>query len=166
MKTARMLTTTACLLAGAAQADEDSAFVDFQTLKPEVAMELAVAAMENCRAQGYQVGVAVVDRFGLPQVFLRDRFAGAHVHETAMRKAWTAASFRTDTLALDLSTRPEGIAGGIRQISQALPLGGGVPVEAAGSIVAAIGVSGAPSPEIDDTCARAGIAAIEDQIAF
>ncbi len=151
--------------AGAAVA-EDDAFVTFQSLKPEVALELAQAALEDCRAAGFQVGVAVVDRFGLPQVFLRDRFAGPHVHETAIRKGWTAVSFRTDTLALDDLTQPGQSPAAIRELSQALPLGGGVPVEAAGSIVAGIGVSGAPSPEADDTCARAGIAAIEDQIAF
>lgn len=147
-------------------AQDDDAFVQFQVLKPEVAMRLAEATLEACREAGFQVGVSVVDRFGLPQVYLRDRFAGPHVHETATRKAWTAVSFRTDTLTLDLLTRPGEIPAGIRLISQALPLGGGVPVEAAGSIVAGVGVSGAPSPEADDTCARAGIAAIEDDIAF
>ena len=38
----------------------------------------ARAALDECRRQGYQVAVAVVDRFGNPQVLLRDRFAGAH----------------------------------------------------------------------------------------
>jgi uncharacterized protein GlcG (DUF336 family) len=48
-----------------------------------------------------------------------------------------------------------------------LPLGGGVPVNAGdGDLVGGIGVSGAPGPDIDDGCARAGIAAIEDDIAF
>jgi uncharacterized protein GlcG (DUF336 family) len=39
-------------------------------------------------------------------------------------------------------------------------------VEADGSIVAAVGVSGAPSGEIDDTCARAGIEAIQEDLLF
>lgn len=149
---------------GAAQDNE--ALVSFQSLKPEVALELAQAALLACRNGGYQVGVSVVDRFGVEQVFLRDRFAGAHTGETAFRKAWTAVSFRTDTLALDTTTGPDGISSGIRHLSLALPLGGGVPVDAAGSTVGGIGVSGAPGPDIDDECARAGIAAIEDQIAF
>lgn len=158
----------AVLLAGLlpASAQDDDAFVTFKTLKPEVALELAQAAMESCRDAGFQVGVSVVDRFGLPQVFLRDRYAGAHVYETATRKAWTAASFRANTLELDEITRPGEVRAGIRLISDAMPLGGGVPVLAAGSIVAGIGISGAPSPELDDECARAGIEAIEDQIDF
>ena len=73
----------------------------FQTksLTPETALVAAKAAMESCRKQGYQVAVAVVDRAGLTQVFLRDRFAGAHTVEVATNKAWTAASFRTSTLS-------------------------------------------------------------------
>jgi len=33
-------------------------------------------------------------------------------------------------------------------------------------MVAGIGVSGAPGPDLDDVCAQAGIDAVEDQIAF
>lgn len=146
--------------------DDQDALVNFQVLKPEVALEMAQAAMVGCRERGYQVAVAVVDRFGLTQVILRDRFAGPHTTETAERKAWTAVSFRTDTLALDEVTRPGTLAAGIRQVAKALPLGGGVPVENAGSIVAGIGISGAPGPDIDDECARAGIEAIEDRLGF
>lgn len=157
----------AALIAPPASAEEDSPFVAFQVLKPEVAMEMAQAALTACRAGGYQVGVTVVDRFGLPQAFLRDRFAGAHVYETSRRKAWTAVSFRTNTSDLARDTAAGQPAAAIRQLSEALPLGGGLVVfEGAGSIVAGIGVSGAPSPSLDDDCAQAGIDAVEDRIAF
>ena len=55
---------------------------------------------------------------------------------------------------------------GARQVTGALMIGGGVPVEAAGSLVAGVGVSGAPGGPADDACARVGIEAIEDKIAF
>lgn len=147
-------------------ADEDEALVTYKMLKPDLAMELATAAMQHCRDNGYQVGVSVVDRSGTLQVFLRDRFAGAHTVETATRKAWTAVSFRTNTSDLDPVTRPQGDAYGLRFISQALPLGGGIMIESGGSMVGAVGVSGAPGPHLDDECAEAGIAAIEDQLGF
>ena len=35
-----------------------------------------------------------------------------------------------------------------------------------GSLVAGIGISGAPGPDEDEACALAGIAAVEDEIAF
>jgi len=146
------------------QAAEDDAFVEFKVLKPEIAIKAAISAMNFCQDEGYQVGVSVVDRFGLTQAFIKSRYAGLHVQETATRKAWTSVSFRTPTLFLDESTQPGKEAFGIRFISTPLPLGGGVPIEAEGSIVAGIGVSGAPGTDIDDECARAGIAAIEDDL--
>lgn len=145
---------------------EDDAFVEFKVLKPEVALEMAQAAMAACNEAGYQVGVTVVDRFGIPQVFIRDRYAGIHVYETSRRKAWTAVSFRTSTTDLGEATAPGKSSSGIRHLSEALPLGGGLVVEGAGVIVGGIGVSGAPGPELDDECAQAGITAVEDQIAF
>jgi uncharacterized protein GlcG (DUF336 family) len=158
---------TFCLCATPALAGSDDAFVEFRSLKPEVATRMAQAALESCREAGYQVGVTVVDRMGVPQVFLRDRYAGAHTFETSRRKAWTAVSFRTSTSELAESTQSGTASSGIRHISDALPLGGGMLVQDGdGSIVAGIGVSGAPGPDLDDECAIAGIDAIADDIAF
>jgi uncharacterized protein GlcG (DUF336 family) len=55
---------------------------------------------------------------------------------------------------------------GVRQVPGALMVGGGMLIDAAGSLVGAIGVSGAPSGAADDSCAAAGIAAIEEDISF
>ncbi len=152
-------------VAATVQADEHALFTT-QSLTPETALKAATAALEKCRADGYQVAVAVVDRMGNMQVMIRDRFAGAHTPDTARRKAWTATSFRTNTTDLLELTGPGKPQSGVRQITGALMLGGGVMIEAAGSMVGAIGVSGAPGGELDDICAEAGIAAIEDDIAF
>ena len=163
----RTVILTLLLSVSASAAAEDDAFVEFKVLKPEVAYRMAEAALLACRENGYQVGVMVLDRFGLPQVFLRDRFAGLHVFETARRKAWTAISFRTNTTELAEITMAGAEMSGIRNLSEALPLGGGLMVlDGDGSLVAGIGVSGAPGGIHDDTCAQAGIDAIEDEIAF
>ncbi len=144
-----------------------NALVDFQALSPEVALKAAQAALEHCTEQGFQAGVHVVDRFGTPQVFLRERFSGAHVYETSFRKAWTAASFGEPTTMLEQNTRADNNTNAIRDLSQALALGGGLPIESGdGGLVGAIGISGAPTPEADDECAQAGIDAIFDDIAF
>ena len=150
-----------------ASAQDEEPLVSFKILRPELALRMAEAAMESCREAGFQVGVSVVDRFGVLQVFLRDRFAGPHTVETAERKAWTAVSFRTSTLELGRITLPGDDSYGIRFIGKALPLGGGQPVlDGDGSIVAGIGVSGAPGPAADEACADVGIEAIADDIAF
>lgn len=153
------------IMTGGARAEEE-ALVSYKTLSPETALVLARAALADCRARGYQVTVAVVDRSGNMQVMLRDRYAGAHTVETARRKAWTAVSFRTDTLAMAELTEAGKEASGVRFVDQAMMVGGGVVVQAAGSIVGGVGVSGAPGGPADDECAKVGIAAIQDDLDF
>jgi len=149
-----------------AAAQDKEALVEFKAMRPSLAVELAQAALADCQAGGYQVAVAVVDRFGQIQVVIRDRFAGAHTVDTAVAKAWTAASFRSNTQELDRGIEAGTLSRGLRDIPGALVLGGGVPVQSAGSIVGAVGVSGAPGPELDEGCANAGIQAISDRLDF
>ncbi len=158
------LAVVAVLCASTVRADD--ALQSFKVMTPETALELARATLAECRKRGYQVAVAVVDRSGVVQVVLRDRFAGPHTPETARRKAWTAISFRVDTLTLARQTESGSAQSGVRHVSEAIMVGGGVPVESAGSIVGGVGVSGAPGGEADDGCARAGIAAILEKLTF
>jgi len=55
---------------------------------------------------------------------------------------------------------------GIRSLPGAVIIGGGLIVEAGGSLVGAIGVSGAPGGDADETCAKAGIEAIQSKLDF
>ncbi|MFT3940620.1 GlcG/HbpS family heme-binding protein [Rhodopseudomonas sp.] len=149
-----------------APARADDALVTSKSLSPELALDAAKAALGECRKQGFQVAVTVVDRSGLPQVMLRDRFAGAHTPSTATGKAWTAVSFKTGTGELANMTKPGMPQSGLRDLPGVVVLGGGLIVEAAGSLVAGIGVSGAPGGEADEACAKAGIEAIKDKLDF
>ena len=142
------------------------ALVTYKLLSPEIALDSARAALAECRKRGYQVAVAVVDRFGVTQVMLRDRFAGAHTPTTAAGKAWTAASFRTNTTALMAISQPGMPQSGLRDLPGAVILGGGMVIEGGGSMVGAVGVSGAPGGDADDACAKAGIDAIRDRLDF
>ena len=135
-------------------------------LTPEAALTAAQAAMAHCRKAGHQVTVAVVDRSGLVQVLLRDRFAGAHTIDIAPQKAWTAASFRMSSAALAAETQAGKPMSGIRATPRVMAIGGGQVIEAGGAVLGAIGVSGAPGGEADDACALAGIKAIADAIEF
>lgn len=139
---------------------QPAAHHEVRLMTPETALKAAQAALAQCRQQGHQVAVAVVDRGGLLQVLLRDRFAGAHTPEVASDKAWTAASFRIPTTDLARETQAGRPMSGIRQRARVMAIGGGLPVEAGGALLGAIGVSGAPSGEADDACAKAGIAAV------
>ena len=137
-----------------------------RSLTPEAALRAAQAAMQSCASTGFQVSVAVSDRAGHPLVMLRDRLAGPHTTDTAVNKAYTSLSFKLDTLALARSSQPGEAVAGIRYLPRVVAVGGGRPIESAGSIVGAIGVSGAPGGEADDVCARAGIKAIQDDLDF
>ena len=154
----------ACLFAAPARAQD--ALVTYRTMSPETALELASAALADCRQRGFQVAVAVVDRFGVTQTMLRDRFAGPHTPPTAVGKAWTAVSFRTNTSDLVTATQPGSPQAGVRNLPRVVVLGGGVTVEAGGSLVGAVGVSGGPSGEADEACAKAGIEAIRGKLEF
>jgi uncharacterized protein GlcG (DUF336 family) len=156
----------AATLALATPAASDDAIVVTKSLSPEVALEAAQAAMKKCRDNGFQIAVAVVDRSGQPQVMLRDRFAGLHTPDTAVRKAYTAVSFRTATSDLVKSLRSGQLDAGLAQLPHVAMLGGGLMIEAGGSLLGAIGVSGAPGGEKDEECAKAGLDAVRDKIDF
>ena len=149
-----------------APAHAQDSLITYKSINPDIALDLARAALADCRQRGFQVAVAVVDRFGQTQVMLRDRFAGPHTPTTAAGKAWTAVSFRTNTTDLVGISQPGMPQAGLRDLPGAVILGGGMMVEAGGALVGGVGVSGAPGGDADDACAKAGIAAVRDKLDF
>jgi len=137
-----------------------------KSLTPELAVKLAQATLEACRAEGFQIAVAVVDKGGNAQALIRDRFAGPHTPRTATLKAYTAVSFRTNTTGLADNSQAGKEASGVRDIPGVLMLGGGVVVESAGELIGGVGVSGAPGGQLDEDCAVKGIEAIADDLDF
>ncbi len=122
--------------------------------------------MAASRDSDYQTAVAVLDIGGSVQVMLRDRYAGPHTTETARRKAMTAISFRTATVALAEFSKAGTPANGIRNLPGVAVIGGGVMIRAAGELVGGIGVSGAPGGAADEKCAKQGLEATQDQLDF
>jgi len=151
---------------GAAGVRAQDATYTVKIMTPEAALKAAQAALKKCRDDGFQVTVAVVDRSGVTQVVLRDRFAGPHTVDMAVDKAWTAATFRTPTGEIEKATRPGMPQSGVRNRPRVAAVAGGLPIEAGGALVGGIGVSGAPRGELDDVCATVGIAAIRDSLEF
>lgn len=142
-----------------------------KTLSIESAKKVAWGALNECRKRGYSVAVAVVDRGGNVQVLLRDRFAGPHTPETAIRKAWTANSFRQSTAELATLLREGHVPDQVQHNPGALLVGGGITVEAQGTTLGGIGVSGAPPGKserdsIDGACAAAGVKTIQETLEF
>ncbi len=148
----------------AAPAGAQKMLANYTTLTTAAAQAAAQAALARCQKDGYTVAVAVVDRGGQPLVVLRDNLAGTHTTQTAVGKAATAVSFRTDTTELAATTQAGKAQSGIRQLPNVIAVGGGLMIRAKGSLVGGIGVSGAPGGDADDVCAKAGVAAINDAI--
>src|ERR1700722_13804968 len=146
-----ILIAAAVLALGAAPAIAgDDATVTYKSLSPETALEAAQAAMKKCRDNGFQIGVAVVDRFGQPQVMLRDRFAGLPAPDTSVSKAYTALSFRAATGDLAKSIRAGQLDAGLARLPHVAMLAGGLTIETGGTLLGGIGVAGAPGGDKDE----------------
>ena len=160
----RAAAALACIMAASAGAADGTFTV--KTLTPEAALKAAQAALAKCRAEGFQVTVAVVDRSAVTQALLRDRFASPNSVDLAQRKAQTAVNFRMDTSALDRELQPGRPSAALRGQPNVTAVAGGVVVEAGGLLVGGIGVSGAPGGANDELCAREGIKAIAEDLEF
>ncbi|MFF2042962.1 heme-binding protein [Kitasatospora sp. NPDC048239] len=123
----------------------------------EAATKAAQATLDAATKAGQHVSVAVVDRDGITRVLLKGDGAGPQSPESAERKAFTAVSWNAPTseLAKRLAQAPN-----LKDIPGTLFLAGGAPVQAKGAPVAAIGVAGAPSGDLDEQFAQAGVAAL------
>ncbi|MGW4894962.1 GlcG/HbpS family heme-binding protein [Kitasatospora sp. NPDC004240] len=128
-------------------------------LNIEAATKAAQAALDAASKAGQKVSVAVVDRDGVTRVLLKGDGAGPQSPESAERKAFTAVSWNAPTSEL---TKRLAQAPNLKDIPGTLFLGGGAPVQSKGAPVAGIGVAGAPSGDLDEQFAQAGIAALNN----
>lgn len=136
---------------------EAPAVIKIPRLTLEASEKLAQAAVAACRKQGIQVGVTVVDRSGDAMVFLRDTLAPKVTIEISRQKAFTAVNFNAPLSTLENRfTKPFAVG----KVDGLVFSAGGIPIEAAGNIVGAVGVSGAATGEQDEACAREGLKAI------
>src|SRR5258706_5773675 len=101
---------------------------------------------------------------GVVQFVLRDGLAGPHTQDMASARAYPAVSCGTNTTELAEMTQAGRPQSGIRNRPGVAAVGGGLMIEAGGSLLGAIGVSGAPGAREDDACAAAGIAAIREEL--
>ncbi|MFG2992759.1 heme-binding protein [Streptomyces sp. NPDC048257] len=152
-------TASASVAAASSKKDgpSDKNFTTTTHLTVDAATRAAQAALKAAQAENQKVTVAVVDRNGNTIVTLRGDGAGPQSYESAERKAFTAVSWNapTSVLAGRLAQTPN-----LKDIPGTLFLGGGTPVQADGAPVAGIGVAGAPSGDLDEKFAKAGVDAL------
>lgn len=135
--------------------------VKIPRLTLEAAGKIAHGAVDACRKEGIQIAVTVVDRSGDPMVVLRDTLAATITLEVSRQKAFTAVNFNAPLSTMENRfTTPFAVG----KVDGLVFSAGGIPIEAAGNIVGAVGVSGAATGEQDEACARAGIKAIQFEL--
>ena len=145
----------------AAPISEQPLTVNIKRLSLDTAMRIGKAAINKCREEGVQVSVTVVDRGGHEQVVLRDTLAMPVSIPISKKKAYTAMSFNAPTH--ELIDRFKGTYS-VPKVDELIISTGGIPITIAGNILGGIGVSGAPSGLTDETCAKAGLAAVRDDL--
>jgi uncharacterized protein GlcG (DUF336 family) len=153
-------------LAAAGPAAAAEGVITYKSLAPDVAFDLARTALQQCRKDGYQVAVVVLDRFGAPLVELRDRYTPVAALDIARGKAWTAVTFTRDTSEFVKGMKDGTLGPGLASLPKVTPLVGGLLIEAGGSLLGGIGVAGAPGGDKDEACAKAGLAAVRDKLEF
>jgi len=128
----------------------------------EAARAVAGAAEAEAIRRGATVVIAVVDDGG--HVVLLERLDDTQVAsvEVGIGKARTAAIFRRPSKVFEDQVRDGRVAA--LALPGATPLQGGVPLEAGGVVVGAIGVSG-NTPQEDEDIAKAGAAALAAALA-
>jgi len=130
----------------------------------DLARDIASHTLDTCRKQGYRVVVVVVDRDGAPQVVLRDVYVSRFATEIAERKA--GAVILSGVSSGELRKNRDDIHAELNEIAGVLLVQGGLPIRAGGSLIGAVGVSGAPGGDKDEACAAAGIKAVQERLDF
>ena len=132
-----------------------------RNLSLAMAKTIAEGTIAECKAKGFNTAAAVVDRAGQIMVIMRDEQATAQVAEMARRKAYTARMFRMTTMDFQKRTGTDATLAAQRDLADILALGGGVPIQVGNDTIGGVGSAGS-NQEMDEACAKAGIARVAD----
>lgn len=128
-----------------------------RTISLNAAQELASAALEHCRKDGYRVTVTVLDGSGRTAVVLHDDGAGFHTIEHSLRKANTALVSRQPSGEYGKRVLSNPAGASILQLQNMTLAEGGLPITAGKDLVGAVGISGAAGGAKDAACGQMGI---------
>lgn len=156
-----VLSCFVCLLATPATAND---IVNFKSVSMELARDLAQAAVDACRAEGYQVTAIVVNRSGDAQAMLRDSMAPRHTMQIAREKA--EAVILSGVSSSEFRRNRQDIRMEMNHVQGILVLEGGLPIRSGGSMLGALGVSGAPGGDKDEACAQAALNKLQERLEF
>jgi len=154
----------AAALAAAVPLTAQAQILTERNISLQLALSIANAAMAACKADGYDVTAAVVDRAGDLKVLLRADTANPHNADLARRKAYTSRTFKVPSMDVAKRTNGPTDLSGQRFLVDIIPLGGGVPINVGNDTIGALGISGSPTQEADEKCANAALQSVAAQL--
>jgi uncharacterized protein GlcG (DUF336 family) len=168
MQVFKTLTVTTALalasLASVAQSQQAPSVRSERNISLSLANEIASTAVAACSANGYNVAVTVVDRAGGVRAVQRADNAGPHTLGASQQKAFTSASAKNTTSAMQENAQKNPAAANLVYIPGFLLVGGGVPIKVGNEVIGAIGIGGAPGGHLDEQCAMVAIDKVKDQL--
>ena len=130
----------------------------------ELARDIASESVLACRKAGYQVSAVVVDRNGIISAMLRDDLASRFTLQIAEEKANSV--IMSGLKSGDFRSNRDDIRAELNHIDGLIMMQGALPIEIAGSIIGAVGVSGAPGGDIDERCAQQALDKFQERLEF
>jgi uncharacterized protein GlcG (DUF336 family) len=129
-----------------------------------LAQAIAQGAIEQCRKDGFRVTATVMNRAGQIITVLRDDGTSPHTLDTSRRKAYTSVALRASTteIAQRIASNPGAAA--LKDITDVIILGGGLPISVGNEVIGSVGVGGSPAAEKDEVCAKAGLDKVADHL--
>ena len=130
----------------------------------EAANDIAKMSIDACRKGGFNVSVVVVDKHGNLRSVMRDDLAAKYTIEIAQRKANMV--IMSGTASGSFRAARADIQQELNHIEGLIVMQGGLPIRASGSLIGAVGVSGAPGGDKDEACAAVAIDKITERLEF
>ncbi len=130
----------------------------------ELAQKMVDAAVAKASELGVAENVAILDDGGNLKAFSRMDGAPIPTTEMAQNKAYTALLGVSTQDFFNFILGDPSLLAGIPTLARIAAWGGGFPIKVNGEVVGAIGVSGAPTVQNDEECARAALALVPDGV--
>jgi uncharacterized protein GlcG (DUF336 family) len=134
------------------------------SISDELAQKMVDEAVAKATQLGVAENVAILDDGGNLKAFRRMDGAPILSIEIAQNKAYTALFGVPTQDFFDFIQGDPAMLAGIPTLARVAAYGGGFPIQAEGDIVGAIGLSGAPTVQNDEDCARAALALLTDAV--
>ncbi|WP_281560606.1 heme-binding protein [Thalassomonas sp. RHCl1] len=129
------------------------------TITTDYAESIAKAAIVECKKSKANPSISIVNDQGILVYFYRGDNSGSNTVHTSYRKAYTSATLKMATSGLSHIVESEGYSQLGKMEDDILLLTGGLPIFYENQLVGAIGLSGSPSPALEEGCGKKALEA-------